>query len=399
MNTVETKRFDCLSWTPFSLKRDEMYSVRRIVLGAVLSWVGVALLSMLGGCKVTPPNLLIQPIPPQEISGQYGYITILPTGGSDVVAFRMLNWEVVNTKPVFFLVIFDGESDNDVCVAVSLLLQAKEIRVALQRPKGVPHLQKKISLVSDVKTRKVLTRYLILTKQDGTTTYLKATLPDFSVEFTTMVNKPAELLRIRGFEESEPIPFIEWLAMDPVGPAPAMLTEVRYISSDQIETDIHRVREKQERLIQSTYGERYQDDLFLHRAIRVEDKINERYGESWIVYLEELEEYESMSIEEKILFVYDGGEHPGAKMSKTRSRILQQETGLDYYTAAFAYDVLLVIYEAEKGVFLPTAYGIDIEFLRLHFTYPNESQGQLVERFKQSVRSNLIITENPFVKD
>ena len=181
-------------------------SVRRLVLGAVLSWVGVVLLTMLIGCNFTPPNLLIQPIHPQEISGQQGYLITLPTGGSDVAAFRILNWDVVNTKPVFVLVIFDSNTDNDVCTAISLLLQAKEIRIALQRPTGILPIQKKVSLVSDSATRTTLSRYLVLTRQDGTTAYLEATFPNFTAEFTTLVNKPARTLTIRGLEEAEILP-------------------------------------------------------------------------------------------------------------------------------------------------------------------------------------------------
>ena len=178
---------------------------------AIRSYCGIVIIfGMLSGCNFTPANLLIQPIHPQEISGQQGYLITLPTGGNDVAAFRILNWDVVNTKPVFVLVIFDSSTDNDVCTAISLLLQAKEIRIALQRPTGILPIQKTVSLVSDVKTRTVLTRYLILTRQDGTTAYLEATFPNFTAEFTTMVNEPAEVLTIRGLEEPPaPPPFTE----------------------------------------------------------------------------------------------------------------------------------------------------------------------------------------------
>ena len=66
-----------------------MRSIKR----AIRAYCGIVIIfGMLIGCNFTPPDLLIQPIHPQEISGQYGYSIILPTGGSDVAAFRILNW-------------------------------------------------------------------------------------------------------------------------------------------------------------------------------------------------------------------------------------------------------------------------------------------------------------------
>ena len=180
-----------------------MRSIKR----AIRAYCGIVIIfGILIGCNFTPPDLLIQPIHPQEMSGQYGYSIILPTGGNDVAAFRILNWDTVNTKPVFVLVIFDSSTDNDVCTAISLLLQAKEIRIALQRPTGILPIQKTVSLVSDSATRATLSRYLILTRQDGTTAYLEATFPNFTAEFTTMINKPARVLTIRGLEEVETLP-------------------------------------------------------------------------------------------------------------------------------------------------------------------------------------------------
>ena len=369
-------------------------SVRRLVLGAVFSWVGVVLLSLLSGCNFTPPNLLIQPIHPQEISGQQGYLITLPTGGNDVAAFRILNWDVVNTKPVFVLVIFDSSTDNDVCTAISLLLQAKEIRIALQRPTGILPIQKTVSLVSDSATRATLSRYLILTRQDGTTAYLEATLPNFTAEFTTMVNKPARVLTIRGLEEPPAPPpsdpnapsqeFMDWISapLDPAGgPAPPFITEVRYVGETPMgrktDPDITKVQKRQEVLIQTVYGDEYHNDTALQRAVRVVDHIDEKYRQSWSDYLVHQDVH---------------------KLITERDTILKRETGLPYFTYHFSWNTLGLETYHKTGAGDPpdTRYGINIEFLRLHFTHPSESRNQLLNRFHQSVRKRYVLTVNPW---
>ena len=372
-------------------------SVRRLVLGAVFSWVGVVLLSLLSGCNFTPPNLLIQPIHPQEISGQQGYLITLPTGGNDVAAFRILNWDVVNTKPVFVLIIFDSNSDNDVCTAVSLLLQAKEIRIALQRPTGMLPIQKTVSLVSDSATRTTLSRYLILTRQDGTTAYMEAKLPNFSAEFVTMVNKPARVLTIRGLEEPPAPPppdpnapsqeFMDWISapLDPAGgPAPPFITEVQYVHTGDgtlgtpTEPDIVKVRKKQEELLEFVYGTEYRDDTSLQRAVRVVDRIDERFHQSWIDYLV----HQNLNT-----------------LVNARNAILREETGLSYFTTSFTWhEIVLGMYEPEFGDLPNTQYGTSLEYLRLHFTYPKEDKDQLLNRLRRVIQSRRFLTENPWKK-
>ena len=368
-----------------------MRSIKR----AIRFYCGIVIIfGMLTGCNFTPPDLLIQPIHPQEISGQYGYSIILPTGGSDVAAFRILNWSVVNTKPVFVLVVFDSESDNDVCTAVSLLLQAKEIRIALQQPTGILPIQKTVSLVSDSATRATLSRYLILTRQDGTTAYLEATLPNFTAEFTTMVNKPARVLTIRGLEEPPAPPppdpnapsqeFMDWISapLDPAGgPAPPFITEVRYVNEGtfggETETDIVKVRKKQEILLRAAYGNEYHNDTALQRAVRVVDRIDERYQQSWNDYLE----HQDMN-----------------RLIADRDIILAQETELPYFTTGFSWHTLVLetYRKTDAGDPPNTRYGTNTEFLRLHFTHPKENKDQLLNRFRQSVRIGKVLTVNPW---
>ena len=361
-----------------------MWSIKR----AIRSYCGIVIIfGMLSGCNFTPPNLLIQPIHPQEISGQQGYLITLPTGGNDVAAFRILNWDVVNTKPVFVLVIFDSNTDNDVCTAISLLLQAKEIRIALQRPTGILPIQKTVSLVSDSATRATLSRYLILTRQDGTTAYLEATLPNFTAEFTTMVNKPARVLTIRGLEEPPAPPpsdpnapsqeFMDWISSNPTGQAPPLITEVRHINPGWTETNITVVRKKQEELLHTVYGSTYQNDPALHRAVMVVDHIDEKYRQSWI-------DFQSHGNFETLLAV--------------RDVILQQETGLSYFTTDFTWQkMILDIYTGELGGNPETQYGTNLEYIRLHFTYPGEGSRKLLRRFRNSLQSRMFLEKNPWV--
>ena len=369
----------------------------RSIKYALRSYCGIVIIfGMLIGCNFTPANLLIQPVSPHSISGQYGYSIILPTGGSDVAAFRILNWDVVNTKPVFVLVIFDSESDDDVCVAVSLLLQATEIRIALQRPTDILPIPKTVSLVSDSATRTTLTRYLILTRQDGTTAYLEATLPDFTAEFTTMVNKPAELLTIRGLEAPPAPPppdpnapsqeFMDWISapLDPAdGPAPPFITEVRYVNDGATlgtptEPDIVKVRKKQENLLRATYGNEYHDDNALQRAVRVVDRINERFTKSGLDFLV----HQNLDT-----WISEG------------NAILQQETELSYYTESFIWqEIVLNMYEPEFGNLPRTRYGITVEYLRLHFTYPGEGRIWLLNQIRQAIQSRKILIESPWMK-
>ena len=175
--------------------------------------------------------------------------------------------------------------------------------------------------------------------------------------------------------------FVDWLSapLDPSGgPAPAYITEVRYAGNDlpgaTTETDIHKVRKVQEQLLKGVYGEDYQDDQALHRAVRVVDRISERFRKSWIDFYPDFE-----------------------NLTSARDTILTEETGLSYYTLNFTWQkMILDIYSPIVGDLPSTEYGTDIEYLRLHFTYPNETEDDLLDRFRKSVGGGHFLSENPW---
>ena len=141
--------------------------------------------------------------------------------------------------------------------------------------------------------------------------------------------------------------------------------------------NISSVRERQEVLIRATYGNNYQNDLALQRAIRIVDSVDERYRQSWLAYL---------------------ADRDGEKLGRTRNAILRDATGLHYYTQEFVEENLESPYEQILGENLPTAYGLLIEHLRLRFTHPNEREEELLFRLNQSMANNRIVVENPWTK-
>ena len=177
---------------------------------------------------------------------------------------------------------------------------------------------------------------------------------------------------------------MDWLAapLDPAGgPTPEVITEV-YVNPDtgvvgkRIEPNIGVVRKKQEELLLSVYGAEYQDDEALRRAVRIVDRINERVRKAQIRW----------------------GTHRDNDVKLAEyDTILQEESGLAYFTDKFtAQELMLNIYLQEVGDTLRTQYGTTTEYLRLHFTHPNESKERLLGRFRQSVQNGLILTKNPW---
>ena len=201
--------------------------------------------------------------------------------------------------------------------------------------------------------------------------------------FRKMVGAPAQVIHLPGFPtidypDGPSRAFMDWLTapLDPAGgPTPEVITDVGEVNK-YVESDIGIVRKKQEELLTSVYGTEYQGDEALRRAVRIVDRINERVKQAQIRWLTHRDE-------DILIAEYDA--------------ILQEESGLAYFTDKFtAQELMLNIYLQEVGDTLRTQYGTTTEYLRLHFTHPNESKERLLGRFRQSVQNGLILTKNPW---
>ena len=175
-------------------------------------------------------------------------------------------------------------------------------------------------------------------------------------------------------------PFVQWLKQDPVGLAPAYISEVRNVIGPEdfganTEPDISVVRKKQEQLVRATYGENYQDDVALHWAIRVVDKIDERFRRSWIDAL---------------------AKNDFSDLGIISDDIIAEESGIEHLTI----NPILIFtqrYERRFGVKLSTRYGVFLEYLRLYYTHQDQEidTNTLITLFEEKGR---IITENPWYK-
>ena len=162
---------------------------------------------------------------------------------------------------------------------------------------------------------------------------------------------------------------MDWLQQAPDGPAPAYITEVRYANNETIgtasEPNITVVRKQQEELVRAVYGNDYQNDRELHRALRVVDKMGEGFRQTWLDYVV------NRNLD---------------TLRMARDTIQRKETGLSYFTTNFTWFTLVLdIYEPIVGSLPSTRYGIVVEYLRLHFTYPNADEEELLDLFTQSV--------------
>ena len=359
-----------------------MRSIKR----AIRSYCGIVIIfGVLSGCDSIPPDILIQPVTPEKIHGQVGYlIDIGIHRGSagqppETTAFRIANWG--NSSPIFVRVIHSNVSD-DLKKILSHLGNATILGVSVDKPDNTPHLGGVFLGSSDT----VVSWYVYVV--DGAPASCKIIIKtnDYTDAFHTMISKPADTILLQEDEEPDTPEdgpsqeFTNWLNSNPIGQAPPVITEGRYVNDGTTGTatdpDINSVRKKQEEFLQSAYGSDYQDDQHLHRAIRVVDRISERFRGTWLRFLTH-RNFDTLLAE--------------------RDAILQQETGLAYYTTDWTWqNIVLGIYLEEVGNLPPTEYGTDIEYLRLHFTHPNEGKGQLLNRFRESVKNGRILEDNPW---
>ena len=289
----------------------------------------------------------------------------------------------ISSAPFFITV--RNRADDTVGGAIRMLNTAKWVLVARERPDGYALLCTHDATVRMGENTPISshTRYILFETSQGDRVCIELCISfDRAAyrEFWSLVNAgPKVIGGTPPDDTTDPIvqSFVDWLKQDlSGGDAPAYITEVRYVSSS-VEPDIRIVRKKQEHLIQSIYGERYQDDMALHRAIRVADRINERYVKSGLDFL-----------------VHQNADRWRSELNK----LLQEETGLEYYTLPFSSGVLVRdIYTAETGH--SSQYGATVEYLRLDFIYPEEEKEQLIERFRQSVKDGLVLTKTPWGKD
>ena len=321
----------------------------------------------LGGC--TPDS--IEVTSEEAIQGKTGHLIKGSLGGGDVATKTVLAVEgaAVTGAPVY--VIFEHRSADGMTAidtAIRSLNRATDIIPVDTVPPNT-----RTFLFGETQQ---FVCHLRIWEPGKPESYLSIRLPSWmSDEFRDMVAKGPGVI---GGERD--LSFVEWLRQEPVGPAPAYIEEITYVIDypiKPIELDIAVVRRQQERLVRSVYGDDYQSDLALHRALRVVDRINERYGQSYLSYL----------VHQDI-----------QRANNEREKILQEETRLSHYTGAFIWSALLPYFEENLQPRPGTVYGITTEYLRLHFTYPQKNKDQLVEQFYQSIDNGRCITKNPWYK-
>lgn len=96
-------------------------------------------------------------------------------------------------------------------------------------------------------------------------------------------------------------------------------------------------------------------------------------------------------------------EEPYNNSRPLRIELLEQESGLDYYELIYGtlyFDIYLEERPEDEGI--PFSwYDTVIEYLRLTFTYPNATEAELLNHFRQSVREGRVevdINKSTFIQ-
>ena len=129
------------------------------------------------------------------------------------------------------------------------------------------------------------------------------------------------------------------------------------------------------------------DDPHLQRAIEIIKRAWTRYEESGIAE-KALKEYEETGI------------YPWEWVNGEIDKIYIEETGFEYFTIFFRTVILTDIYTEEN----PKDYervrtanystrGMEVEYLRLRFTYPDKDQHDIFQMFRKSCRDGIISIE------
>ena len=359
--------------------------MRSITL-AIRSCFGIVLLlGILSGCDTVPRSMQIRPVSLNEVHGQTGHLIEIK-GGTEAVAFRADRWDDTNRSPIFVIISYD--QSKSIAKTLAFIAQASALSFRFDRPAGVPLLS--TEMIGQTRPGDPIV-YLTATVNDNPV-YVKIVTEDRLYNahhnaFHAMVSKPAQTIQLPEFPTVDPPidypegpsrEFMDWLTtpLDPAGgPTPEVITEVPLID-DYMEPDIGTVRKKQEELLSSTYGTGYRHDEALRRALRIGDRINERFLQAqvrWLIH----RDYDVMFAEFDV--------------------IQQEESGLAYFTHTFtSRELVLGIYLQVLGDVLDTQYGIVAEYLRLHFTHPGENEEQLLKHFRRSVKNRLILPKNPW---
>ena len=98
-------------------------------------------------------------------------------------------------------------------------------------------------------------------------------------------------------------------------------------------------------------------------------------------------------------FLSDDPEPTDEEWNAIKDEIFLEETGIPYYNGSLRLSVILPHIcrkenpEKYSGYF--SKYWLDVEYLRLYFTYPGEEKGKLLWRFAESARLGKMDTVNP----
>ena len=365
--------------------------MRNITFAIRVCCVIVLLLGILSGCDTVPRSMQIRPVLLSEVHRQTGHLIEIK-GGTETVAFRADRWDDTNHSPIFVIISYD--QSKSIAKTLAFIARASALSFRFDRPAGVPLLS--TEMIGQTRAGDPIV-YLTATV-NGNPVCVKIVTEDrlynaHRAAFREMVGKPAQTIHLPGFPtidypDGPSRAFMDWLTapLDPAGgPTPEVITEVQD-PNKYVESDIGVVRKKQEELLLSVYGTGYRNDKALQRAVRVTDRINERFRQAWIRWS-----------------THRDNDATVAELDAA----LREESGLAYFTDTFTFQELVVniylpvIYPPEeveaKDVEIPkTRYGIVVEYLRIHFTHPNESKERLLERFRQSVQNGLILTKNPW---
>ena len=217
-------------------------------------------------------------IAPEEMQGKTGHlIEFLGTDGSGTVmteaALAVRDTEV--SDAVFYILIghTSANGTTEVDETIRLLAEAEAVALVDAIPKGYAP----IKTVWIGEGTPQVSHYLrIRTKPPTRDVYILVHLVFSQAHYDGFLAMVAKGPQIIGgvVEDTETTPaFTNWLNSDPTGQAPPPITEVRYVVASSTEPDIAKVREQQEILVRSAYGDNYQNDDALHRALRVVDRI------------------------------------------------------------------------------------------------------------------------------
>ena len=305
----------------------------------------------------------------------------------------------VSSYPVYIVVRSGDDTPQDALMSGSIRmlnqahsqtqLQTPWIRLAREGPNGYARLaEHTITIQMDTTTERPMlsshTRHILFTAPSGGRVYITVCISFDQAAYRKFWDLMATGPKVIGGGTLPPTTgdgpspeFTNWLnaPLDPsLGPAPPVITEVRYIhdgtEGSATEPDIAVVRKKQEALLTDTYGSDYHDDSALHHAVRMMDHMSEGYRQTGLLF----KDFDTLLAD--------------------RNKILFETTGMPYFTTTFIWHSLVLGFYANNPP--DTSYGIALEYIRLNLTYPGSSEGQLLEHFGRSVSGGLIILENPW---